>query len=330
MTWFNYASSDTDITQEPATPSYLSPPLKRSISFPSIEQQIHANDWLFVENSSQPINQIYLNDLSTEEQDHSYVVVCENESNSYDATPLSTTIVDGYIYFKSKKDHQPGQILNYQYSLYYGKDYIKYIEATPIYAADTEDYEYIYIQNSQATINYYLDSDNSQNYAQYSTPASSVDFYQTTIDSTSQEKYLMNYFNKGIDWIDNVSQRIGSKISANFEGPNIKVVGTKSPNSGIFKYRIIEKSEEIEIVKINWTNVDCFSTSNQLTELISLDNLDYKQYYIEIETLSDKNSLSTGNSINIEEIQFLKNYYLSLGEEQINPDLSFISIGGLR
>jgi len=304
--------------------------LKRSITFPDIEQQIYANDWLFVEGTNSGINYLHLDNLSVEEQDHSYLVVCENEGNSYDATPLSTVIVDDYIYFKSAKNHESGQILNYQYNLYYGKDYLKYLQSTPAYMSDTSEYEYVYIQNSQSTINFFLQGTNSQDICIYSGSTDSVDFYQTNIDSTSQEKYLMNYFNKGIDWLDNKSQKVGAKISANFDGPNCKLIGSKGPNNGVFKYRIFEKVENTETVKINWTTVDCFATTPQSTELISINNLDYNEYYIEIETLSDKNSLSTGNVVEITELQFLKNYHLSLGEEEINPTLSFVSIGGIR
>jgi hypothetical protein len=66
------------------------------------------------------------------------------------------------------------------------------------------------------------------------------------------------------------------------------------------------------------------------TELINIIDLGYEEYIIEIETLYDKNVLSSGNNILIKEIQFLKNYNISLGEESINPDLSFISIGGVK
>ena len=60
------------------------------------------------------------------------------------------------------------------------------------------------------------------------------------------------------------------------------------------------------------------------------NDLEYLDYSLEIETLSDKNILSANNQIYISKISFLKNFYFSLDDQEINPDLSFKSIGGLR
>lgn len=330
MVWFNYLQSNSIINTVPSTPNYLAAPLKRQITFGDVKDTINANDWLFVKNNGQSINKMYKRDLSIEEQDHSYLVVCENETNQYDATPASTIISGDLIFFKSPKSHATGSVINYKYNLYYGKNYLKYIQATPAYMQDISGYTTVYIQNSQATINYYLTGSNSQNYAPYSAASSSINYYQYIINSSSSGKYLMTYFNQGTDWVNNVSQKAGSKVTANFDGPNVAVYGTVGPEYGKLKYRIIQKEQNAEKVVVDWTIVDCYSLSSDSKNIIEITSLDYYEYVIEIETLSEKNSLATSNKIKIDQLKFLRNFNLTLGEEEINSNLSFISIGGLR
>lgn len=330
MVWFKYLNTDSIITQQNNELNYVSPPLKKDIKFPNLDDDIHKNDWLFVENLDSSISAVYKRDLSIENQDHSYIVICENEIDEYDATPTITVSSDGLIFFKAPKDHQSGQVLNYKYGLYYGKDYLKYIEATPTYVSSLGTYVNEYIQNNQSTINYYLAGNNSQNYAIYSATPTQIDLYQYTINSSSSGKYLLNFFNPGVDWINGLSTSSGSKLTANFDGPNVKIMGYVGPDYGKLRYKIIEKNNDIENIVVDWTTIDCYSVKSSNTAIIDVSTLEYKQYYIEIETLSEKNSLSIGNNIKINEVKFLRNFNLSLGEQTINPDISFISIGGIR
>ncbi len=280
------------------------------------------------------INYLYDANLVKTEQDHSYVMVYEDPIDSTDATPVSTTILDNLIYFKSAKEHSigPGNAVNY--NLYYGRDYIKYIKPTSYYNYDIDETVYKYIQYDQSTINYYLSGNNSQDNAPLSATPSDVNLYQSKVDKDSKENYTLTFFNDGVDWIDNKSTKAEVKVVGNFSGPKFKLIGNVGPDHGIFKYRISTKiisDQQIEQVVVDWTNVDCYLSSGLLeTELINIIDLGYEEYIIEIETLYDKNVLSSGNNILIKEIQFLKNYNISLGEESINPDLSFISIGGVK
>ena len=280
------------------------------------------------------INYLYDANLVKTEQDHSYVVVYEDPVDSSDATPVSTTILDNLVYFKSAKEHAigPGNAVNY--NLYYGRDYIKYIKPTSYYNYDIDETVYKYIQYDQSTINYFLTSNNSQDNAPLSATPSDVNLYQNTINKDSEENYTLTFFNDGVDWIENKSTKPEAKVIANFSGPKFKLIGNIGPDYGIFKYRIstkITSDQQIEQVILDWTNVDCYSSSGLLeTELLNITDLGYEEYIIEIETLYDNNVLSSGNNMLIKEIQFLKNYNISLGEESINPDLSFISIGGVK
>ena len=303
------------------------------MTIPEIKDSIHRNDWLFSKVTNNNINYLYTQSLAKEEQDHSYLVVCENVNNSNDATPVQSKIVNDILYFKSAKDHTTGLISDVQYNLYYGKDYIKYIHATP-YVDYLNGLTYSkYIQDTQSQIDYYKVSNNSENYAMYSSTPSSINLYQYNLDKSSNEKYKLTFFNDGTDWVNNLSTKSGSKLLANFSGPKMRVKGVVGPEHGIFKYRIIKKAnntEETEEVIFDWVDVDCFNTILKEDTLIDIYNLEYFDYYIEIETTAEKNVLSSNKNIYIKEIQFLRNFNIQLGEENINPDLSFISIGGIR
>jgi hypothetical protein len=261
-------------------------------------------------------------------------MVYEDPIDSADATPVSTIILDNIIYFKSAKEHAIGPGDSVNYNLYYGRDYIKYIKPTSYNNYNIDETTYSYIQYDQSTINYYLTGNNSQENAPLSATPSDVNLYQSTINKDSNQNYILTFFNNGVDWVENKSTKAEAKVIANFNGPRFKLIGDIGPDYGMFKYRISTKKisdQQIEEVVVDWTDVDCFTASGLLqTAIINITDLGYEEYIIEIETLYDKNPLSSGNNILIKEIQFLKNYNISLGEELVNPDLSFISIGGVK
>lgn len=259
--------------------------------------------------------------------------MCESVTNDLDATPLASSIIDNVLYFKSEKNHNNGKLSDYEYNLYYGRDYIKYISATPYYNYNIDELQMVFQQNDQTTVNYYLLGDNSRNSAQYSATPSQINKYQHEVNASSNGKYLMTFFNDGIDWNSGYSAKEGARVSVNFDGPNFVLIGNKGPDYGKIKYRIIKKagsSEDTELVVLNWTELDCYSFQLDEQILISKQDLEYSEYFLEIETLSEKNSLSYGNNIYIKSLKFLRNFNFILGEEEINPDLSFISIGGVR
>ena len=261
-------------------------------------------------------------------------MVYEDLIDSDNATPISTIILDNIIYFKSAKEHPIGPGDSVNYNLYYGRDYIKYIQPTSYYNYDIDETVYKYTQSNQSTISYYLSGNNSQDNAPLSATPSDVNLYQDVVNKNSSQNYTLTFFNDGVDWIDNKSTKAETKVIGNFSGPKFKLVGNIGPDYGMFKYKISTKgnsTQQIEQVITDWTDIDCYYSSGLLEkELLNITDLGYEEYIIEIETLYDKNVLSSGNNILIKEIQFLKNYNISLGEELINPDLSFISIGGVK
>jgi hypothetical protein len=258
-------------------------------------------------------------------------VVYENSNVSTleASTPVVTRIVDGIMYFKAAKNHEANSLPDGTYSVYYGSDYIKYIHATPVTSNSVTSYEYVEYPNT--VINSLEASPGYSPY--YSATPPSIDLYDTEINKNSIGYYRLAYFNDGTDWVNNLSTKVGSKIVGTFSGPNIKITGAVGPGYGKCKVRITtkyESSEETENIVLDWYEIDCYSTEEKESIIFQKNDLEYLDYTLEIETLSDKNILSGNNQIYVSKISFLRNFYFSLDDQEINPDLTFKSIGGLR
>lgn len=223
----------------------------------------------------------------------------------------------------------PGQLTSGEYSVYYGSDYIKYIHATPVTTGTSTAIEYIkypktYISTIEASPGYS---------PLYSATPSSINLYEKEIIRSSNGYYKLAYFNEGTDWINGLSQVAGAKVVSSFSGPKVRVHGSVGPGYGKFKIRISTKqvqTSDTENVILDWFEVDCFSLTEKEAIIFEKTNLEYLEYNIEIETLQDKNVLSTSSSVRVNKISFLTNFNFSLGNQIINPDLSFKSIGGIK
>jgi len=87
---------------------------------------------------------------------------------------------------------------------------------------------------------------------------------------------------------------------------------------------------EKETTALDWFEIDCYSTEEKQQVIFEKTDLEYLDYSLEIETLGDKNVLSTSTEVRINKISFLKNYNFDINDQVINPDLLFKSIGGVR
>jgi hypothetical protein len=107
-----------------------------------------------------------------------------------------------------------------------------------------------------------------------------------------------------------------------------------SDTTSILRIKNLRPKEFIEICEKNYkenSKLNFVTFSGDFEEnWVTKNDLEYLDYTLEIETLSDKNILSANNQIYISKISFLKNFYFSLDDQEINPDLNFKSIGGLR
>lgn len=87
---------------------------------------------------------------------------------------------------------------------------------------------------------------------------------------------------------------------------------------------------KVESTILDWYEIDCYSTQEKEQVIFQKTDLDYSDYSLEIESLGDKNILSTSNQIKINKISFLKNFNFRIDDQIINPSLTFKSIGGVR
>lgn len=142
----------------------------------------------------------------------------------------------------------------------------------------------------------------------------------------------MAFFNDGVDWINGISQRAGARAFANFDGPGLRIYGYVGPSYGKINLRIIQKTSETNEEKIilDSFEIDCYSFQEENKIIFEKTDLEYQEYNLELEVVNDKNILSSSNSIRIEKITFLSNFNFVLGNQELNPNLSFKSIGGVR
>ncbi len=77
--------------------------------------------------------------------------------------------------------------------------------------------------------------------------------------------------------------------------------------------------------------MDCYASQESSDQILYLNtSLEYSKYIFEIEVISDKNVMSSSNSVEISKYQFFPNYKLTYDVEELNPNISFIKIGGIR
>lgn len=206
---------------------------------------------------------------------------------------------------------------------------MKYIHATPIIENNTQVYQYIEYPNSTIT-----SLESSPGYSiYYSATPSSVNLYSTEVNKFTTGYYKLAYFNDGIDWVDNISIKNKAKVVATFSGPNLKIHGAVGPSYGKARIRIIVNQlveNEKETIALDWYEIDCYSTEEKEQVIFQKTDLDYLDYSLEIETLGEKNILSTNTQIKINKISFLKNFNFELNDQVIYPNLLFKSIGGVK
>ena len=84
-------------------------------------------------------------------------------------------------------------------------------------------------------------------------------------------------------------------------------------------------------LELDWTTVDCYNSTSQENVLLYENNdLNYRDYNLELQTIADKNIISSGNNVKISSYSFSYNLYLTIGKEEISDQAVFVSIGGIR
>lgn len=324
MAWFKYLKNTYNIDSATPTAEYGSAPIRRRVLLDGLQENIEEGEVIYVDLGNKLINTYVASDLSIGNNDDSYIVVYEDEESDAYATPVKSKVVDNIIYFKAAEKHYKNADTSRYYSIYYGNNGIKYLEE---YLTLEDQVVFKQIDDFDVTIfqdGIFLD---------LATEEVETYTYSAEIDS-SLKSYKLALYNNGIDWKNNMSTNPGSKAFGVFDGPGFQINGSTGPNFGKFKIRILSFYDDNSIsrnIALDWTEVDCYnSTTTNDTIIYSNSSLEYQKYIFEIEVLSDKNIMSTSNSIKIDKYMFSPNYKLTYEKEEFNPDIAFIKIGGIR
>jgi hypothetical protein len=344
MSWFQYVKSTNSgvvistsdlslristITNDPATLQYAAPPLRRRVLIDDLEEDIEAGEVVYVDLGTKSVNKYYNETLGVETTQDSYIVVYEDSESDVAGTVVRSKAIDSatsgnsLVYFQAAEKHAKNTKSSMSYSIYYGTDYLKYLQQ---FITLDDKIVYKMVDNPEDVI-----------YAQgafFDLDVASFSSYTYSATSSSTKSYQLALYNNGTDWEDNYSLTSGAKAFGIFDGPGFSVHGELGPSSGKFRIRILSLYDDNSISKnviLDWTEVDCYNSTLLESEILyENSNLEYKKYIFEIETLTDKNIMSQSNSVKIEKYMFSPNYKLIYEKEEFNPDLSFITVGGIR
>ena len=338
MGWFKYVKGtnsgvaittvDLDlrtstISNDPETLEYGYPPLRRRVLIDDLEQDIEAGEVVYVNLDTKFVNQYYDETLTLQTNQDSYIVVYEDSESDVQGTVVKSKAIDNLVYFTAAEKHNKNTKSTMSYSIYYATRYLKYLQEFV-----TLDDQYVYKMVADPV---------NVTYAQgvfFDLDVASFSSYTYSATISSSKSYQLALYNNGTDWENNYSLNPGAKAFGIFDGPSFSVYGELGPRSGKFRIRILSLYDDNSISKnviLDWTEVDCYNSNLLQSEILyENSNLEYKKYIFEIETLTDKNIMSQSNSVKIEKYMFSPNYKLIYEKEEFNPDLSFVTVGGVR
>lgn len=333
MTWFKIIKNTYNPGSATPTLEYVSPPLKRILSFAIQDEDIEEGEWVNVDLDTIKVDEYLDSSLGKQTSTDSYLVVYEDETDENYFVPVKTKIIDNILYFQTAEKHTANIVFPKQYSVYYGLDNLKYIEPIEI----TTYTEYIQVSDAELQTategDYYNALDAEVGQYQYLIGNLPEDYNGGKSIKTSSV-YSLALFNNGVDWKDSRSQKPSSKAYGVFDGPRIKIFGKKGSDVGKFTIRIYKEGVKIpseQTIVLEKTEFDCYQASNNNNAVIfEKTDLEYNRYVFEIETTNSKNVVSNSVDVVIYNYNFDRNYFISIGKEKFNPDISFISIGGVR
>lgn len=303
MAWFTFYDNE-------ATPNSLYAPLRRKIDLSQLNQNIYKDSIIAIYIGNTVINKKVTSSLTESYSDSSYITVHEDDDNDSYFVPVKSLVKDNYLYFKVNENHDYSSVSRKYYSVYYGYDDLSFLNKVGQYS-----------YQKGTTKNFTLSE-------------SEISQAIKLIDSNGYNDYSLAYYDNGISWESGTSKIVGAKAFGFFNGPFLYIKGSKNPNLGKFRIRIFSIDQKNSISRnlvVDWTEIDCYSSSNLINQdLFFKTNLDNSKYFFEIETLSNKNEMSSSTQVNINGYSFVPDYGLSLSIEEINSQISFKRIGGIR
>jgi hypothetical protein len=328
MGWFTFLQASQD-----ATPAILQTPLRRELIIDNIEDPFNEGDILSIKLNGKKINKKLDGTLTEVIDANSYLVVYEDFTDDSFFEPVKSLIVDDVLYFKAYEDGGPNIFSTKKYSIYYGLNNINNLE----YLGDGI-YKQVIEQDLDPEV--FPDSEEGEQEPEpqvgisYILSEEDIEFGLFRTTENSGKSYQLALYDKGVSWINNKSQKIGAKAFGVFDGPKLYIYGDKGPDFGKFRIRITKVDSDnnfINTIALDWQTVDCFARDLNEQIIFELtEELGYERYLFEIETILEKNSSSTSNSITIRSYEFIPNYKIQITNEQINPSVAFIRIGGIK
>jgi hypothetical protein len=330
MSWFSFLSRST-IGGEIGSASFSEkyPPVRRKISFPLLNENLKVGDWIYVPLFDIKIGKFFIYNngvITSEADDYSYLVVYE----SGDIYQPTYSYIDSRnnLYFKSVTEVNSGSNLVGEYYIYYHYKNIQRLEQT----------EEIYTQSEEEIEGFRAFEDSGPSLD------STIDKYSNVIlrSEINERINSFSYISSPGLWIDQESDNPGNKALGIFDGPNLKIFGNKSSESGKISIKIIKTSStdtgQSVILK---DTIDLYSPSLEedvviydinISSLISSEEIRdlYGSFLFEIEILNDKNISSSGKKVKITKYAYSKNYSLSIGRQELYKDIIFTSSGVIR
>lgn len=289
-------------------------PFKSTISINSLSKNIDAGEQVYADLQNKVLNKKVSSNLEEQTDDYSYLVVYEDNTDEDFFVPVKSKIVDNLVYFETFEKIEKDSISDRYYAIYYGVKNIKYVQKT----TDNQNNEIYVIPDNPTSSNYHIQS---------------IDNYPYIANENS-ELYSLAYYNSGTDWIDGVSKKIGAKAFGFFEGPRLKIIGSKGKQYGTFRIRIFAFLDDETIspsTSLDWTEIDCYSGSELANQvLFEKQDLSYDKYIFEIETLPTKNISSDRFDVKIDSYMFSPDYGLIISGQNINLNVAFVTIAGVR
>lgn len=321
MTWFTYKTSTSPIKT-------IYAPVRREIKFTPITENLKINDWIHISTEDLNLGKTYSiedNEIVQSFDKDSYLVVYELNGTQ---TPTYSYIdSNSNLYFKSVSNVESGSVPSGNYYIYYHADNIQYIKF--------QNGEYVKTSNPSGS-NYIASTTGSGK--------SSIDYYSNlvTAGSTNVRIATIGYISSNNSWQSQKTSEIGAKVFGTFNGPKLKIIGSKGPDYGKVSVKIIKTSMTgagQQIIKTD--TVDLFNASeindtiiysidiNSLNILQNYEDI-YGNFSFEIEILNEKNPSATDTACKVTKYGFMKNYNLTFSNEEIYEDIVFISTGVVR
>lgn len=322
MAWFQIVKYGTSISSTgPLSSDYINFPARRKIYINNLKENVYSGDQIYINLNSVVINKYLDSSLGLITDDYCYVVVLQDEEDETYFQPVKSYIEDNLLYFIAYEDIPKETISSKYYVIYYG------IKNANLIIDQTVNNVKYYVQEDPEIIDgiwtpgtYY--------------DLSSYDLTPIEVNEQSSGFYKLALYNSGIDWIDGISQKSGAKAFGTLDGPNFELYATSGPNYGKFKIRIFPYTSDDQINSkpvVDWLTIDCYDTIITQNKIVySKYDLDYKKYIFEIETMEEKNIMAKTNSVNIVKYAIMPEYGLVYDKEEINTNLSFIKVSGVR